>query len=234
MRRVAVTGGRMADKNVLSRGISLYKKNDYNGALAFFLSLPDDSELNNMDLAYYIGLCYAKLERYDDALLYLEQVVTSGAEIDRILQCRYVLAIIYANSGRKKLAEFELNKLLESGYRPAMVYSSLAYVAWKQEDIERSIEYYKKAIELEPDNSTALNGMGYVLACENRDLTKALSFCKRALSKQPDSAACLDSVGWVYVKLGLMDDAFKYLNQAKEKLPMNEEIAEHLRIAQES
>lgn len=234
MRRVAVTGGRMADKNVLSRGISLYKKNDYNGALAFFLSLPDDSELNNMDLAYYIGLCYAKLERYDDALLYLEQVVTSGAEIDRILQCRYVLAIIYANSGRKKLAEFELNKLLESGYRPAMVYSSLAYVAWKQDDIERSIEYYKKAIELEPDNSTALNGMGYVLACENRDLTKALSFCKRALSKQPDSAACLDSVGWVYVKLGLMDDAFKYLNQAKEKLPMNEEIAEHLRIAQES
>ena len=224
----------MADKNVLSRGISLYKKNDYNGALAFFLSLPDDSELNNMDLAYYIGLCYAKLERYDDALLYLEQVVTSGAEIDRILQCRYVLAIIYANSGRKKLAEFELNKLLESGYRPAMVYSSLAYVAWKQDDIERSIEYYKKAIELEPDNSTALNGMGYVLACENRDLTKALSFCKRALSKQPDSAACLDSVGWVYVKLGLMDDAFKYLNQAKEKLPMNEEIAEHLRIAQES
>ncbi|MBQ8013011.1 MAG: tetratricopeptide repeat protein [Treponema sp.] len=224
----------MADKISLGRGISLYKKNDFNGALAFFLSLPDDSELDTIDLAYYIGLCYAKLQRYDDALLYLEQVVTSGTDIDRILQCRYILAVIYADSGRKKLAEFELNKLLESGYRPAMVYSSLAYVAWKQDDAERSIEYYKKAIELEPENSTALNGMGYVLASENRDLTKALSFCKRALSKQPDSAACLDSVGWVYLKLGLMDDAFKYLNQAKEKLPQNEEIAEHLRIAQEN
>lgn len=219
---------------ILHEGIEKYRSADYNGALAFFLSLPESDDIDNIELAYYIGLCYAKLNHYDDALLYLEQVVTGGAELDRVLQCRYVLAVIYANSGRKKLAEFELNKLLESGYKPASVYSSLAYVAWKQDDVEKSLDFYRKAIEIEPENSTALNGMGYVLACENRDLTKALSFCKRALDKQPNSAACLDSVGWVYLKLGLMDDAFKYLNQAQEKLPQNEEIAEHLRIAQES
>ena len=224
----------MADKNILNEGISMYQKGDFNGALAFFLSLPEDSEIDNIELAYYIGLCYAKLEHYDAALLYLEQVVTGGLELDRVLQCRYVLAVIYANSGRKKLAEFELNKLLESGYKPASVYSSLAYVAWQQNDVDRCLELYKKAIEIEPDNATALNGMGYVLACENRDLTKALSFCKRALDKRPDSPACMDSVGWVYLKLGLMNDAFKYLSQAQAKLPDNEEIAEHLRIAQEN
>ncbi|WP_407427990.1 tetratricopeptide repeat protein [Treponema sp.] len=223
----------MADKNILNQGISMYQKNDYSGALTFFLSLPDDSEIDNIELAYYIGLCYAKLNRYDDALLYLEQVVTSGTELDRVLQCRYVLAVIYANSGRKKLAEFELNKLLDSGYRPSNVYASLAYIAWKQDDVERSLDLYKKAIDLEPENNTALNGMGYVLACENRDLTKALSFCKKALNNQPESAACLDSVGWVYLKLGLLDDAMKYLNQAQEKLPDNEEIAEHIRLAHE-
>lgn len=221
----------MAENNVLKQGISLYDKGDYSGALAFFLSLPDTTDADNIELAYFIGLCYARMDRFDDALLYLEQVVTSGAALDRILQCRYVLAVIYALSGRKKLAEFELNKLLESGYKPAMVYSSLAYIYWQQKEVEKSIEYYKKALEIDSENPTALNGMGYVLACENRDLTMALSYCKKALNLSPDSAACLDSVGWVYLKLGLNEDAFKYLNQAQERLPENQEIAEHLRVA---
>ena len=222
----------MAD-NVLKEGVTKYRNADYTGALSFFLSLPDTDGVDNIELAYYIGLCYAKLEHFDEALLYLEQVVTGGAELDRVLQCRYILAVIYATSGRKKLAEFELNKLLDSGYKKASVYSSLAYVAWKQDEVEKSLDFYKKAIELDPENVTALNGMGYVLACENRDLTKALSFCKRALEQRPDSPACLDSVGWIYLKLGLVEDALKYLNQAQEILPQNEEIAEHLRIVQE-
>ena len=221
----------MAD-TILREGIAKYKNADYNGALAFFLSLPESDGIDNIELAYYIGLCYAKLEHYDDALLYLEQVVTGGAELDRVLQCRFLLAIIYTLSGRKKLADFELQKLLESKYKPAAVYAALAYNAWVQNDADLSLSYYKKALEIDPENPTALNGMGYVLACENRDLTTALTFCKRALSKAPHSAACLDSIGWVYLKLGLYDDANKYLAQAKELLPDNAEIQEHIRLAQ--
>ena len=152
---------------------------------------------------------------------------------ERVLQCRYILSVIYALSGRRKLAQLELTKLLESGFRPASVYASLAYCAWEDGNVEASITYYKKAIELDADNVTALNGLGYVLACENRDLTSALTYCKKALSLEPNSAACMDSLGWVYLKLGLMADSMRYLSQAKQLLPDNAEIAEHLRIAQE-
>ena len=31
-------------------------------------------------------------------------------------------------------------------------------------DLEKSLDFYKKAIEIDPENPTALNGMGYVLA----------------------------------------------------------------------
>ncbi len=216
----------------LAEGISLYKKGDYTAALTFFISLPDNTETDNLELAYYIGLCYAKLERYDDALLYLEQVVTSEKDSPRVLQCRYLLAVIYAMVGKKKLADFELNKLLELGYKPASVYASLAYVAWQQGEIEKCLGYYKKSIDADPENATALNGMGYVLACQDKDLTKALSYCKKALDKAPQSAACLDSVGWVYYKLGLKSDAEKYLKQAHSRCPQNAEIIEHLKIAQ--
>ncbi|MBP5284169.1 MAG: tetratricopeptide repeat protein [Treponema sp.] len=219
-------------KTILSEGISLYRHGDYSGAITYFLSLPDDAETDNIELAYYIGLCYAKLERYDDALLYLEQVVTAGQDIDRVLQCRYLLAVIYVMSGRKRLADFELNKLLETGYKPASVYASLAFIAWEQGDTDKCIDYYRRSLDADEDNTTALNGLGYVLASEDKDLTSALSYCKRALEKAPQSAAVLDSIGFVYMKLGLKNDSLKYLKQAQAILPDNEEIAEHIRVAQ--
>ena len=71
--------------------------------------------------------------------------------------------------------------------------------------------------------------MGYCLACEDKDLTKALSMCKKAVDIAPDSAACLDSLGFVYYKLGLMNDARKYLEKAEQIDNENEEIAAHIR-----
>ncbi len=219
----------MSESNVLSEGIILYNQKKYTDALAFFLALPAMSGADSVDIAYYLGLCFTKLKRYEDALLYLEQVVTGGQQLDRVQQCRFILAVIYTLSGRKRLANFELSKLLESGYKPASVYASLAYIAWEQQETDKCLEYYEKSLEIDGNNVTALNGIGYVLASENRDLTRALSCCKRAVEFAPDSAACLDSLGWVYFKLGLMKDSLKYLQMAEEIDGENEEIASHIR-----
>src|SRR5574344_2502466 len=216
----------MADNNSLQEGISLYSRGNYSSALTFFLSLPQDSAADPIELAYYLGLCYSKLKRYDDAMLYWEQVVTAqGApegkkeneipdeqSVERVLQCRFLLAVIYCLSGRKKLADFELMKLLDTGYKPSSVYAALAYIAWEQGDGDKCNDYYGKALGEDANNPTALNGMGYVLACENRDLTKALSYCKRALDLAPDSAACLDTMGWIYFKMGIDSEAKKFQN----------------------
>lgn len=222
----------MGDTNILFQGIDLYNQKKYSDALAFFLALPEDSGLDSQEIAYYLGLCYTKLKRYEDALLYLEQVVTGGGHLERVLQCRFILAVIYTKSKRKRLASFELNKLLESGYKPASVYASMAFIAWEQQEIDVALSYYEKSLELDENNVTSLNGLGYVLATENRDLTKALSCCKKAVQNSPDSAACLDSLGYVYYKLGLLKDARKYLEMAEQIDNDNEIIAEHIREVQ--
>ena len=214
--------------NILSEGIVHYKNGEYADALAFFLALPADSGADKLDTAYYLGLCYSKLQKYDDALMYLEQVVTSGTHLERTLQCRFLLAVIYAISGRKRLADFELGKLLETGYMTPSVYAAIAFIAWEQKDTEKCMEYYEESLKQDKNNITALNGLGYVLACEEKDLSRALSLCKQAVDYAPESAACLDSLGWVYYKLGLFDDARKYLYQAAELDKQNETIAEHI------
>ena len=72
----------MSDNNILQAGIDLYNQKKYSDALAFFLALPENSGADGNDVAYYLGLCYAKLKRYEDALLYLEQVVTGGSKLN--------------------------------------------------------------------------------------------------------------------------------------------------------
>ena len=79
-----------------------------------------------------------------------------------------------------------------------------------------------------------MNGLGYVLACENKDLTRALSLCKKAVKNSPDSAACLDSLGWVYYKLGLFNDAKHYLEEAEQLDTENTIIAEHMKLVMEA
>ena len=131
---------------------------------------------------------------------------------------------------RKKLADFELNKLLETGYMMPSVYAAIAYVAWEQNDTEKCLAYYEKSLEENPSNITSLNGLGYVLACNDKDLTRALSLCKQAVNNAPDSAACLDSLGWVYYKLGLFEDSRKYLEQAENLDKDNVIISEHIQL----
>lgn len=218
----------MNDSNILSSGIELYNQRKYSDSLAFFLSLPENSGADSNDIAYYLGLCYAKLERYEDALLYLEQVVTAGQQLDKIQQCRFLLAVIYTKSGRKRLASFELNKLLETDFKPASVYASMAYIAWENQETDQALSYYEKSLEIDQNNVTSLNGLGYVLAQEDRDLTKALTCCKKAVELSPNSAACLDSLGYVYFRLGLFKDSLKYLEMAENIDGNNEIIANHI------
>lgn len=234
----AVMGGfrgkLMADR--LVEGVNLYKRKDYTGALSFFLSLPEASGRDALDIAYYTGLCYFNLDRYDDAMVYLEQVVTSvkegATENERVHRCRYILAVIYCKTGQTQLANFELDALLKSGYKNASVYASFAYLSWEAGNVDQCIEFYEKSLSTDPNNATALNGLGYVLASEGKDLSRALSLCKKALDIVPGSAACLDSVGWVYYRMGLYSQARKYLEQALKKDNDNELIRQHLQDAE--
>ncbi len=231
----------MAMRDMLQEGIDLYSSGDYTGALASFLSLPQDSDIDSLELAYYLGLCYSNLHRPDDAVVYLEQVVTSYSddlqdvsqiEKERVLQCRYLLALSYVASGQDNLADYELNILQQYGYRLASVYASLAYLSWQKGNIDSCISFYEKALAEDADNTTALNGLAYVLAEESRDLSRALTMSKHALSLMPESPACMDTVGWVYFRMGLYSQARKFLGQAVAADGQNQVILRHFQEAE--
>ncbi|MCL2444344.1 MAG: tetratricopeptide repeat protein [Treponema sp.] len=212
--------------------VRLYRLKDWNNALGKFLST-DTSSFSyeeKMELAYYLGLCYTKLKHYEEALTFLEQVVTSGHDILRVFQCRMTLAYIYVITKRVKMAEYELKRLQSSGLESPLLYNTLAYAAWLQKQYKSAVEFYEKTLEIDSNNTTAMNSMGYILADTGIDVMRALRLCRRAVDSKPQSAAYLDSLGWAYYKSGEILEARTWLRRALEIAPEEEMIKKHFKI----
>jgi len=216
----------------LQEGIKLYRLKDWDKALKEFL-LKYSDKLDNeerMELIYYLGLCYTKLGQYKEALTFLEQVVTTGTDILRIYQCRMTLAYIYVITNRIKLAEFELKRLQQSGLESPLLYNTLAYAAWVQKRGKTAVELYEKTLEIDINNTTAMNSMGFILADTGEDVMRALRLCRRAVDSKPQNAAYLDSLGWAYYKSGEVVEARTWLRRALELAPNEKEIQRHFKI----
>jgi tetratricopeptide (TPR) repeat protein len=212
-------------------GIRFINMKRYDMALEHFKAVNKDGLDSKMamEVAYYQGLCYTKLEKYDDALLYLEQVVTSDQLPRRMVQCRLTLAYVYMVTRRAKMAEFELERLLKGGIESAQIYTMLAYIAWAQKNNKKAVELYEKALSLDSSNLTATNGLGYVLVDSGIDVKRGLDLCRKAVQTKPQNAAYLDSLGWAYFKIGDVNEARTTLRRALEIAPRHYEITKHMR-----
>jgi tetratricopeptide (TPR) repeat protein len=85
----------------------------------------------------------------------------------------------------------------------------------------------RKIINLEPDNATALNALGYTLANRTDRYEEAATLISRALALDPQEPAIMDSMGWVNYRLGDYASALEYLRQAYRAFP-DPEVAAHL------
>jgi tetratricopeptide (TPR) repeat protein len=216
----------------LKKGMRLFLTKRWEDALKEFLLVEAEGFTNERrtELAYYLGLCCTKLERYEEALLYFEQVLASGESPVWIYQCRLILAYIYIATGRAKMAESELNRLQDSGLESVMLYNTLAYAAYAQQNYLNAIEMYEKALDIDKDNTTALNSLGYILADTGLDKLKGLRLCRKAVERNSANAAYLDSLGWASYRCGKLAEARKWMRQAIDLAPKEKEIVEHFRV----
>lgn len=82
-------------------------------------------------------------------------------------------------------------------------------------------------IELEPEDSRALNHLGYTLADGTDRYEEALSLLERAIAVSPEDPAIIDSLAWAQYKLGRYEEALANLERAYVVFP-DAEVAAHL------
>ena len=102
-----------------------------------------------------------------------------------------------------------------------------ALTAEKIERIDVTFSDLEKIVELDPENTQALNALGYTLVDRTDRIKEGLAYIQKAYKSNPDDPAILDSLGWANYRLGNYQEALKYLRLAFEGLK-DAEIAAHL------
>ncbi|MCL5042532.1 MAG: tetratricopeptide repeat protein, partial [Gammaproteobacteria bacterium] len=119
---------------------------------------------------------------------------------------------------QQALAEFSDDTNLL--YVRALLHDQLGQPLQSEQDL-------RQILEREPDNAMAMNALGYTLADRNERLDEALELIEHAHALKPDDPAIIDSLGWVHYRLGNLERALEYLQQAWAAFP-DQEVAAHL------
>ena len=98
----------------------------------------------------------------------------------------------------------------------------------RQKKFDQAEETFRKVIDSDPQNATALNYLGYMLADRGVKLDEALALIKKAVDLDPSNGAYLDSLGWAYFKLGKYDQAEENLVKASQRIGTDPTVQDHL------
>jgi tetratricopeptide (TPR) repeat protein len=86
----------------------------------------------------------------------------------------------------------------------------------------------REIIKVSPRNPIALNNLGYFLLERDQRFPEAIELIRQAVEIDPTNPSYLDSLGWAHFKLGRIDDAIKYLEDAAKYDDTSATIQEHL------
>ncbi len=119
-------------------------------------------------------------------------------------------------------------KLSQSKKEKEGIYFTRGAMYEKMKNYSAAEAEFRKVLESNPQNSGALNYLGYMLADRNTRLEEARDLIRKALDIEPDNGAYLDSLGWVNYRLNKLDEAEVNLRQSIERIHGDPTVYDHL------
>ncbi|HZU35350.1 MAG TPA: tetratricopeptide repeat protein, partial [Gemmataceae bacterium] len=196
----------------------------------------------------YLARALAMLGKDDEALAAADQVVDLAGADTRVA-ARLFRADILRVVGRYDKGIAECQALLQETHDPKEVHDiryTLSGIYSAARQIAKAEATLRLILEKEPDDATANNDLGYMLADEGKSLPEAEAMIRKAirlereqrrkgkgvqvgLDDDQDHAAYLDSLGWVLFRRGQVREGLAQLKKAAA-LPDGEDpvIWDHL------
>ncbi len=178
-------------------------------------------------LASVYASTLADAGKYDAAIAEMKKIVSAKPDREGWI----ALAQVYEKAKRfPEMAQAidEAEKLSKTKEDRETVYFMRGAMYERQKKYDEAEAQFRKVLEINPDNASALNYLGYMLADRCVRLQEALQLISKAVEREPGNGAYLDSLGWVYYRLSRYPEAETNLKLALDKMSGDPTVHDHL------
>ncbi|MGX5377513.1 tetratricopeptide repeat protein [Ligilactobacillus sp. LYQ135] len=182
---------------------------NYRKAINLYIALVKEgiTELSRVNLVQRLGVSYAEIGKFEQALGYLEQIHEEDMEDDTSFQ----LAFTQLKLGNDDEALKELKKLKEKSPDYATLYSALAEVYEHQGNLKEALITLQEGMSVDEFN-LQLYIKAAQLAQELGKVDDAKHYLTIALKQDPDNPTVISELSRLFISLGNHEDNIKLLN----------------------
>jgi tetratricopeptide (TPR) repeat protein len=173
----------------------------------------------------YLAQVYAERKKFKEGLAMLGKAIETYPEVLDLVEAKANL--LYKAKRGKEGVQVLMHALQKHPQDITMLYS-LGALYEQMSLVSESLAVMRKVIEIDPNNSSALNFIGYTLADQGQELEEAEKLIRRALLLNPGNGAITDSLGWVLYRKGDYKQALEYLIRADRVSPGEAVIIMHI------
>ena len=200
------------------------KKNNFKNSNFYFDSIPEE------DLRFQTGmmLYLSQLRQLDKTVMAIDLLQTYLSKNTDNLMLEEMLADFFRINEQcdKAIKKYENVSKLKTN--SGDIFRKLGICYEQTDQTQKAETAFGRALELNPNDSGALNYLGYWWADEGRNLKEAMELITKAVQLYPENGYYADSLGWVYFKIGNTKKAVTWLERAVELAPDDAVIHDHL------
>ncbi len=214
-RKIAdVTTSSIDAYNEFLKGVEKYERYYYEEARQF-LENAISLDPNFAAAHQWLALTYGKLgdtKARTETIKKARVLAERANEKDR-LNIYALYAQLIENDVEKRIRILE--EMAEKYPREKRVHYNLGIHYWNKKEFLSAIDSYSKALALDPNYGSALNGLGYAYA-DMGNFEKAIESFEKYASVSPGDANPLDSLAEIYFQIGQLDNSIEKYEEAIE------------------
>ncbi len=179
------------------------------------------AQIDSAKVWYSVGKDYLNKKHYDAALSNFKKALRYNPNF---IQAYLDMGWVYLQKHQYDSAEVAYRQVAKINPKDSRGWQGLGFMyGILKRDVQKGLEFYSKALEVDPENNDARYGMAELLAKEGR-IEEADSLYKKALEADPGNMGIIKSYALFLYKHDRFQDAIPYLEKAVKGFPDNEEL----------